>query len=203
MVEVEDCLNAINKLQLNFHSSIVDKMEQGDIYKLAKEWQEQFKYWALLDFKEVVDHIIKNNKYFPKPSEFWMLKKEIIKEIKKSIIIFNCGYCKDTGVQAYKDKSGEIHICRCDCRIGQNHYKYLPCMSEIKKQGLSEYRIHNNQEPFVFIPQGEAFRLSREIAGENKFLLQILDKAEKNKSQNIARVIREEQREIYDEELPF
>lgn len=205
MVEVEDCLDAVNKLQLSFHSSVVDKMEQSELYKLAKEWEDQFKYWALNDFKEVINHIIQHNKYFPKPSEFWAIKKEIIKEnTGESSIAFNCGYCKDTGNRAYKDKDGMVHICRCDCKIGSNHFDNLPSIGEIKKQGLSEYRIHNTEKPFAFIPDGEGFRLSREIAGENKSMVEILNNAEKRIKQNIAKVVQPEiQKKDEYEELPF
>ena len=202
MIEVEDCLDEINRLQLNFHSSVVNEMEQNELLKLAKEWQNQFKYWALSDFKKVVDHIIKNNKYFPKSSEFWTLKKEIIEKDKGKIKkIFNCGYCKDTGIRAYKDKNGIIHICRCDC---MNCYKYLPFMSEIKYQGSSEYLIHDVENPFAFIPHGEGFRLSKEIAGHNKTMIEILNKAEKRIGQDIIETVQPEFEKKYeDEELPF
>lgn len=205
MVEVEDCLDEINRLQLNFHSSVIDKMEQSELLKLAKEWQNQFKYWALMDFKKVVDHLIKTNKYFPKPSEFWSIKKEIIIESKdETLIFFACGYCKETGIRAYKDKSGDVHICRCDCQIGRNHYKHLPFLSETQKEGLSEYRIHDNQKSFAFIPQGEDIRLAREIAGKNESLLRMLNNAEKNIKSYIPETIKtERQKRQYDEELPF
>lgn len=205
MVEVEDCYNAINKLQRNFHSGVIDKMEENGLLALAKDWEEQFKYWALSDFKKVMDHIITNNKYFPKPSTFWAIKKKIIEEDRGEIIrIFNCEYCKETGIRTYKDKDGTVHICRCDCLMGKNCYKHLPFMSEIKSQGLSEYRIHDIQRPFAFIPQGEGFRLSREIAGNNDFMQMILDNAEKRLTHNLDGLVKPMFQDKRDnEELPF
>jgi len=203
MIEVEDCFDAINKLQRNFHSTIIDKMEQNELFAMAKDWKGQFQYWALSDFEKILDHILQNNKYFPKPSTFWAIKNEIIGENRgETKIVFNCGYCKDTGNRAYKGENGVVHICRCDCRIGINCHKYLPLMSEIKKQGFSEYLIHDIQNPFAFIPQGEGFRLSREIAGENKFMINLLDNAEKRIKQNIAEIIQPEMQDE-SEELPW
>jgi len=200
MIEVEDCFDSINKLQRNFHSTIIDKMEQNELFAMAKDWKEQFQYWALSDFKKVLDYILQNNKYFPKPSTFWAIKNEIIGENRgKTEIVFNCGYCKDTGNRAYKGEDGIVHICRCDCWIGINRHKHLFLMSEIKKQGFSEYLIHDIQNPFAFIPQGEGFRLSREIAGENKFMINLLDNAEKRIRQNIAEIIQPEMQDESEE----
>jgi len=206
MVELSDCIEAIDKLQRNFHSTVIDKMSSTGLKRLALDWQEQFKYWALADFKKVVDHVIKNNRYFPEVSTLWAVKNEIVRENQESReIVFDCGYCKDTGIRAYKDKGGVVHVCRCDCNMGLNHYSLLPLMSEIKKQGLSEYRIHATEQPFAYIPEGESFRLSREIAEGNKFMLDILDKAEKHKKPNFAGVVKQEMMmtEEDDRELPF
>jgi len=206
MVEVEDCFEAIKKLQRNFHSTIIDKMEESELFAMAKDWKGQFQYWALTDFEKVLDHILQNNKYFPKPSTFWAVKNEIVRENQdQREIVFDCGYCKDTGIRAYKDKEEIVHVCRCDCKMGLNHYELLPLMSEIKKQGLSEYRIHDTLTPFAFIPQGESFRLSREIAEDNKFMLDILEKAQKHKRPNFAGVVKQEMMmtEEDDRELPF
>jgi hypothetical protein len=204
MVEVEDCFEAINKLQRNFHSGVIDKMEQKELLKLAKDWKAQFQYWALSDFKEVVNHVIKTKKYFPKSSVLWAVKYEIINESTGGTkMVFNCGYCKDTGNRAYKDKDGIVHICRCTCESGINHFKHLPTISEVKKQGLSEYKIHDEEEPFSLAPLGEVFRLCREIAGDNNFMLEILDRAEKkSKVPNIARAVKPKMEDEYDE-LPF
>lgn len=208
MVELEDCIEAINKLQRDLHSSIVDKMSQEDLLRMAKDWQGQFKYWALNDFEKIIDHIVKHNRYFPKPSEFWALKSEIIIEKKaERLIAFDCGYCKDTGIRAYKDKGNIIHACRCDCGTGLKHYKHLPLISEIKKQGLNEFKIHDNQNPFALVPQIESMRLAQEIAGKNVLMLNILFNAEKNRTKNLdglAKPLFEDKaKENYDEELPF
>ena len=85
-----------------------------------------------------------------------------------------------------------------------NCYKYLPFMSEIKYQGSSEYLIHDVENPFAFIPHGEGFRLSKEIAGNNKTMIEILNKAEKRIGQDIIETVQPEFEKKYeDEELPF
>jgi len=206
MVELSDCIEAIDKLQRNARSTIIDKMSSPRLKILAKDWHEQFKYWALTDFEKVVNHIIKNNRYFPEVSTLWAVKNEIIRENQEPTeIAFHCGYCKDTGIRAYKDKQNVVHVCRCDCNMGLNHFRLLPLMSEIKKQGLSEYRIHDTVNSFAFVPEGESFRLCKEIAEGNKFMLDILDKAEKHKKPNFAGVVKQEMMmtEEDDRELPF